>query len=1142
MKSPLYRHFVVLVVFCALMSNSFATVDNSVWLGTTSASWADSLNWYSDIPNNDPDNDQYYDVYIGYDNMIPDEDDITTLYTDVIVSSTYAINALNIASGYSLTMLNYGYLTISEDSYNGGTIYINDDYSNSYRNSYLAIASDLTIDGDAENIGQIVFVSGYSNSINSAAGYDFELTLGQYQTITTLDSASKGTVSADLINNGIINAYQGSIILSAIDIENNNVLKASDGGTLTVSSSTVDNTSGVITVDGSTSKVTLQNTTVTAGTINGEGIIDISGTTTLDATNGIVIDDAQVILEYGDTIKVTGDLTNNTTISLNDNSGSSYNAATFYTNGNVNLDGTGGISFDSAYQNYIRATNSTDLLTLGENQFITTSDGAIGQILVDMVNNGIVDADGGTITLSSIDVENNSILKSTDGGTLTVTSSSVDNTSGVITADSSTSKVTLQNTTITGGTINGEGIIDISGTTTLDATNGMVIDDARVTLNYSDNLRLSGDLTNNTKILLNDDSGSVYNTAAIYTKGNTSLSGTGGILFDSKYQNIISYLNATDILTLGQNQFIATSNGSNGSIYSNLINNGLVNADSGAITLNYQDKINNSTIQAINGGTLNVTGIGIDNNGTITIDETSQMNVSSASITGGTLNGEGTVNINGYVSFLADEGMTLENIAVNLGYSDTLRVQGNLTNNTTINLVDDSSSVYNACYLTTMGDVSLNGTGGILFDSEYQNIITYTSATNVLTIGQNQFIATSNGASGSVYSNLINNGLVSADGGTITLNYQDKTNNSTMQAINGGSLAVSNIEIDNNSAIIVDKTSQMTLANATITGGTVSGRGNITVSGTASLLDGSTDGALTLNDVTATISTSQTLTAKGEIINNGQISIDDPASSAYNQAYLKISGDTTISGNGSILFASEYQNIIQYSTYTDILTIGDLQTMTDEDTSSKGTINTNLINNGTMAFNGNMTIGESTAWSTFCNNCLLNILSSTTKVIGTSFTNTGTVNGNGTLNVTSTYFVNEGTLAAGNSLGSLAITGNYHQTTGTLEVEIAAVDSYDLVTISGTADLDGTLDVVLAGVTLAEGLTFDVLVADGGITTKDIALASNDAGVWHINYYTDLSTGADILQLECLIPEPAAMLILSVGLVVLRSKRKLTCK
>lgn len=103
----------------------------------------------------------------------------------------------------------------------------------------------------------------------------------------------------------------------------------------------------------------------------------------------------------------------------------------------------------------------------------------------------------------------------------------------------------------------------------------------------------------------------------------------------------------------------------------------------------------------------------------------------------------------------------------------------------------------------------------------------------------------------------------------------------------------------------------------------------------------------------------------------------------------------------------------------------------------------------------------------------------------------GTLAGNGTItgNVS-----NAGSVAPGLSPGSLTITGNYTQTaSGILNIQLAGttpVTLYDQLNVTGTASLNGTLDVTLiGGFTPANNNTFDVLTyasSSGAFATQNL--------------------------------------------------------
>jgi uncharacterized repeat protein (TIGR01451 family) len=90
--------------------------------------------------------------------------------------------------------------------------------------------------------------------------------------------------------------------------------------------------------------------------------------------------------------------------------------------------------------------------------------------------------------------------------------------------------------------------------------------------------------------------------------------------------------------------------------------------------------------------------------------------------------------------------------------------------------------------------------------------------------------------------------------------------------------------------------------------------------------------------------------------------------------------------------------------------------------------------------------------------------------------NGGTLNGSG--NITGDVNNAGGTLSPGTSPGTIAITGNYTQgSTGAMNIELAGTSAgqFDLVNVSGTVTLDGTLNVTLLSFTPVNGNTWQPL-------------------------------------------------------------------
>lgn len=131
---------------------------------------------------------------------------------------------------------------------------------------------------------------------------------------------------------------------------------------------------------------------------------------------------------------------------------------------------------------------------------------------------------------------------------------------------------------------------------------------------------------------------------------------------------------------------------------------------------------------------------------------------------------------------------------------------------------------------------------------------------------------------------------------------------------------------------------------------------------------------------------------------------------------------------------------------------------------------------------------------------------------------------------------NGGTLAPGNSPGLTEITGNYVQTAaGTYEVELGGYNGgvdHDLVHVTGTATLDGALDVLLIDPFVPQlGDTFDVLIADGGIIDQGLDVHSLSPQIGGYLYEIVAGAGStEILRLTA-IPEPSTCTLLGLGVI-----------
>ncbi len=180
-----------MVVFGSLAQ---AAVVDLYWdNGGDGVSWSDGLNWTGDVVPQNTATDQYNANINGY---------------SVIVGSgsgTCEINALSLDAASSLT-INSGYnLVLNADSLNYGLITLNDASSSTYNYSQLTIKGTVQVGNSSAVAGAIEFGNVYHNQIRGD-GTDDLLILGANQTVRTSAAGTKGTISVDVANHGLIHA------------------------------------------------------------------------------------------------------------------------------------------------------------------------------------------------------------------------------------------------------------------------------------------------------------------------------------------------------------------------------------------------------------------------------------------------------------------------------------------------------------------------------------------------------------------------------------------------------------------------------------------------------------------------------------------------------------------------------------------------------------------------------------------------------------------------------------------------------------------------------------------------------------------------------------------------------------------------
>ena len=191
------------------------------------------------------------------------------------------------------------------------------------------------------------------------------------------------------------------------------------------------------------------------------------------------------------------------------------------------------------------------------------------------------------------------------------------------------------------------------------------------------------------------------------------------------------------------------------------------------------------------------------------------------------------------------------------------------------------------------------------------------------------------------------------------------------------------------------------------------------------------------------------------------------------------------------------------------------------------TVRTNFVNTGTVDVQGG-TVQIETA---FTNGGIVDVATST-RFTGANigFTNgaQGIMQGVGTLGVQGTTLVNDGILRPGaQAVGTLTVDGNYTQTSGTLDVQLASLNSTDVLNIQGNANFSGTIKVgSLSNFTPSLNDSFIVALFSG---TRTGTFANIDASAFNGVSFTAIYDLHDVkLQVSAIsaVPIPAAVWLL----------------
>ena len=349
-------------------------------------------------------------------------------------------------------------------------------------------------------------------------------------------------------------------------------------------------------------------------------------------------------------------------------------------------------------------------------------------------------------------------------------------------------------------------------------------------------------------------------------------------------------------------------------------------------------------------------------------------------------------------------------------------------------------------------------------------------------------------------------GLAKTDLGTLVLTGANTYSGGTtiaggaLQMGDGGTTGSIQGDVANNGLLRFARSDTMTFA------GVVSGSGAVeTRSGTLILTaDNSYNGPTTIG-IGATLQLGNGGTSgliAGDVVNNGTLSF-----ARSDAATL----DGAISGSGGLQVQSGSLILMGNSSYAGATHIAAGATLQLGNGGTAGSITSNVANAGTFAFNG---AGALAYGGTISGSGTLRQIGSGTTMLtgdssgftGTTQIETGTLSVNGKLGGTLTVLAGGqlqgvgtvgdvsvfGTIAPGNSIGTLTVGNITFQPGSIYQVEVNAGGQSDKIVATGTATLTGGSVQVLAGRgSYQANTTYTILTAAGGRTGTFAGVTSN---------------------------------------------------
>jgi VCBS repeat-containing protein len=793
-----------------------------------------------------------------------------------------------------------------------------------------------------------------------------------------------------------------------------------------------------------------------------------------------------------------------------------------------------------------------------------------------LTNAGYLRLAGGGDFAKGTTITNSGMIE-LSGGTLK-TLALIHNAGGTLKADAGTTLI-VDTATVDGGTVAILGTLELDGTSLIE--NGAL--NSSGTVNVKGTVEFAHETVSNTstgtiKVLADgwltiDQGSSVTNNGAVTVDASGKLT-VNGATIDGAFHGVpvldagSSDASGGTLTDTGSPTFsgigTVTNNGEldltghavlTGGI---LKNNGALKVNGTGNALDYETVTNAGTIEVLGSGVLAVDqGSTVNNSsGSVIVDAAAVLTLGCATISGGAINGGGTVHVTGASKI--DGGATLSVTAVTADAKltlDGITVSGStITDNSSIELdstvkLKDGAKIQGGP-ITNNGTLEIAGAATLLND-----VLTNTGHTVRIDDGQTLTLSGTEISGGAIDNYSVLGGTIDVTGnskidGNATLNKGVVTVESGV-TLTLDDATVAGAAITNGGTVKVDTSKKLTLAGASLTGGTLTVAGTLASSGITTITDANISNSYLLESTLAGLLTLVATTPAAAITNSGiirangaELDIDHEAVAntgtlaAINNGTLKlIAATVTNTGSGAVSVESgSTLDLLGATIDGGTMTIAG----TLESTGASAINEADIANTGIITVTGGTLTIDPALIHTITNHNLIQASGAELDISGDLVVNTAdikAING-GTLKLTTVTVTNTGgtiTVDGTSKLylsdvtingGSLNNLGNLHgvsgpntisaavANTGTIEVHAGTLNLAGGLSGVGTLIIDGGATLELAGAT-AQTVTFaggtDTLQLDkvaGQSFTGTIAGQSTKAGTFTITGTADITSAS----------------------------------